>query len=204
MGVWPNLRSSGRDGILSLPPGTLDILAASHNSDGRLVHGETPIVTEILDSTQSVGLVKLVVGEDWYDFYLAARVEGRWRIVNGVFGPASALAQPVSETDRDDAVAAARIYVERLNAGDGAGATAHLDISRRTLSRGAERLLVQTRDSFNRLTPRRRLGESDARLLAIAPTTAAVRVDLQTHTEWVFLLKLDGYWRPVNSFWLRR
>lgn len=200
LGVWRNLRNSGRDGVLALPPGALDILAASHNRDGRLSRERTRVTVDVLDSTTDVGVVRLTVGDDWYDYYLAARVGGRWSIVNGVFGAASELAASVNASDRQAAITAVQTYAAAATHGTLAGA--HLDFTSRAVDPVSGLLIVETRDTFNRLAPRPAAsGAPSVRLLAIAPTTAAALVVTAGYAEWVFLLRLDGAWRPVSSFW---
>jgi hypothetical protein len=41
----------------------------------------------------------------------------------------------------------------------------------------------------------------DATVLSVTKSVAAARLDRGGAAEWVFLLKLDGAWRPVNSYW---
>ena len=204
LGVWPNIRNSGRDGLLSLPPGTLDIFAVSHNADGHVDPATAVTQVEVLDATEDVSVFRLIAARDWFDYHLAARIGERWLIVNCVFGGLPDLEAPVSDADRAAVSAAVSAYADAVSADDyGQLANAvHLDFTRRSVrTRNPERLIVETRETLAQdMRGRARRGETNVSVLAVSRVAAAARVDGQGRREWVFLLKLDGRWRPVNSF----
>lgn len=205
LGVTPNIRRSGRDGVLSLPPGALEIFALQHNADGHLDPATAPKEVTVLDATDDVVVFRLKAAEDWYDIWLAAKIGDDWRLINCVFGAVTDLA-PAPGAEETDAVATAtRRFGEAVMRGDadGAIAAAHLDFARRSLStKKPKRLLQENRETLALdVRPSRKSQPVDVTVLAVTKTAAAAKIRRAGISEWVFLLKLDGAWRPVNSFW---
>lgn len=204
LGVWPNIRNSGRDGILALPPGTLDILASSHNADGHIDPATARTEVSILDTSADTAVFRLIAANDWFDYHLAARIGGEWLIVNCVFGGLSDLEAPLTNADRAAVAESVAAYAGAVQADDFARLSnaVHLDFTRRSVSaRRPQRLTVETLETLEQdMRGRARRGEGQVELLAISRVAAAARVEYGGRNEWVFLLKLDGRWRPVNSF----
>lgn len=204
LGVWPNIRNSGRDGLLSLPPGTLNIFAVSHNADGHLDPATAVTQVEMLDEAEDVSVFRLIAAQDWFDYHLAARIGDRWLIVNCVFGGLPDLEAPVSDADRAAALAAAQAYAAAVRSDDYAAlaAATHLDFTRRSVrTQPPERLIVETHETLAQDMTGRALGAAPSvNLLAITRVTAAARIDTPNQHEWVFMLRIDGAWQPVNAF----
>jgi hypothetical protein len=204
LGVWPNIRNSGRDGILSLPPGTLDIFAQAHNADGHIDPATAVTQVSVLDTSRDVAVFRLIAVRDWFDYHLAARIGDEWVIVNCVFGGLPDLEAPVTDQDRAAVSQAASAYANAVADDDFSALSqaVHLDFTRRHVrARPPQRLIVETLETLEQDMRGRRGARPDSiEVLAVSRVAAAVRVDRRRGSEWVFLLKLDGAWRPVNSF----
>jgi hypothetical protein len=204
LGIWPNIRNSGRDGLLSLPPGTLDIFATSHNADGHIDPATAVTQVEVLDAAEGVSVFRLIAARDWFDYHLATQIGNRWLIVNCVFGGLPDLEAPVTDVDLADVSTAVVAYAAAVSADDyeQLANAVHLDFTRRSVrTRDPERLIVETRETLAQdMHGRARRGETNVSVLAVSRVTAAARIDGQGRREWVFLLRLNGRWRPVNSF----
>jgi Putative lumazine-binding len=206
VGVQPNIRRSGRDGVLALTPGTLEIFARQHNADRHLDPATAQIKVDLIDHAPSVVLFRLKAAEDWFDYYLAAKVNGQWKLVNCVFGPVGHLQNPQDEADRKAVTLAMSDYANALTQSDIAmlGRSVHLDFERRSLARTRPtRLLQENLETLALDLPKLRLAKANSQITVLGATqsTAAARLTIGTHSEWVLLLKLDGKWRPMNSFW---
>lgn len=204
LGVVPNIRRSGRDGVLSLPPGTLDIFALQHNADGHLDPAAATKQVTVLDATDNVVVFRLKAAEDWYDIWLASKAGGEWRLINCVFGAVTEL-EPAPDAAEIAAVTqAAATYGDAIARGDSAAvaAAAHLDFTRRSHARKPPRLVLENRETFSiDLRRTKNSPPASVSVLGVTKTAAAVRIDRDDMSEWVFLLKLDGAWKPVNSYW---
>lgn len=206
VGVQPNIRRSGRDGVLALTPGTLEIFAKQHNADRHLDPKTAQIKVDLIDSYPSVVLFRLKAAEDWFDYYLATKINGEWKLVNCVFGPVANLENPKAAEDEVAATLAAKVYAQALVARDFAAIknATHLDFARRSLSKQKPARLLQENHETLALDAKSFKFASknpDVTLLGTTQSTAAARLSIGNHTEWLFMLKLDGQWRPVNSFW---
>lgn len=207
LGVWPNIRNSGRDGILSLPPGTLNIFAVSHNADRHLDPATATTQVSVLDTAANVAVFRLIAARDWFDYHLAARIGNEWRIINCVFGGLPDLEAPVTDADRAAVAAAVSDYANAVASDDFGrlSEAVHLDFTRRSVrTRAPQRLVIETLETMAQDMRGRVLrDEPRIQVLAVSRVAAAARIDARGREEWVFLLRLDGRWRPVNSFTAR-
>jgi Putative lumazine-binding len=205
-GVQPNIRRSGRDGVLSLTPGILEIFAKQHNADGHLDANKAPVSVEVLDSGHEVVVFRLIAASDWFDYYLAAKINGKWKLINCVFGPVQHLENPSAAADEIAIRSRVESYALSLATGDFAAmrVSTHLDFTRRSISKGLPaRLLVENAETLSQDIKATTTKASTPKVdvLGITQSTAAARISNGSLTEWVFMLKLDGVWIPVNSFW---
>jgi len=206
LGVSPNIRGSGRSALLRLTPGTLEVFAASHNRDGR-IDPETAVTDiRMLDVSDDVAVFELVAAEDWFDYYIGVRVGERWFLINCVFGGFSQLTSLDPTGDRQDINVAVESYAAAVAAADfdDFKAAVHLDFERRSVRSEQQKVWVEPETLE---TIRLDMSDSGDRpgyavtFLSASQVTGAARIDTADRTEWVLLLKIDGTWLPVNSFW---
>ena len=83
-------------------------------------------------------------------------------------------------------------------------AAVHLDFERRSVRSEQQKVWVEPETLE---TIRLEMADSGDRpgyavtFLSASQVTGAARIDAADRTEWVLLLKIDGTWLPVNSFW---
>jgi len=215
LGVIPNIRNSGQAALLRLTPGTLKAFAKSHNADGHIDVETAFTGIDMLDVDPGgrVSVFRLVADKDWFDYYLSARVGGRWYLINCVFGGISQLESLTPEKDKAAIMAAARNYAQGIALADFEKVknTIHLDFERRSIQRKGEVEYVAP-ETLEMLRQNLARAEQSAvtaptpevEFLGLSEVTGAVRIDAQDRTEWLFLLKLDEVWRPVNSLWISK
>jgi hypothetical protein len=213
LGVVPNIRNSGESAILRLTPGTLKAFAKSHNADGHINVEKAFTGIKILDVDPGgrISVFRLVADKDWFDYYLSARIGGRWYLINCVFGGISQLESEEPEKDKAAILAAARGYAQGIAFADFKMVknSVHLDFERRSIQRndGVEYVRPETLEMLRQNLARAKRSVPpapmpDVEFLGLSAVTGAVRIDATDRTEWVFLLKLDNVWRPVNSLWI--
>jgi hypothetical protein len=213
LGVVPNIRNSGESAILRLTPGTLKAFAKSHNADGHINVEKAFTGIKILDVDPGgrISVFRLVADKDWFDYYLSARIGGRWYLINCVFGGISQLESEEPEKDKAAILAAARGYAQGIAFADFKMVknSIHLDFERRSIQRndGVEYVRPETLEMLrhNLACAKRSVTPApmpDVEFLGLSAVTGAVRIDATDRTEWVFLLKLDNVWHPVNSLWI--
>lgn len=206
LGVIPNIRNSGRSALLRLTPGTLEVFASAHNRDAHINPATAVTQIDILDARPDVAVFRLVADKDWFDYWIAARIGDEWRLVNCVFGGYQQIENQTLTEDRAAILEASRSLGVALADANFKGVhnAIHLDFERRSVqATGTDyRLVPETLESLQQdLARSTREPPPNMVFLGATQVSAAVRLDFQNRTEWVFLLKLDGAWRPVNSFW---
>lgn len=211
LGVDRDYWGSGRDVVRQLPPGMLQLLGEIYNRDGRLDPATSTVEVRTLDQSASAGVVHLIADTDWYDIFLAARLNGEWVFVNCAYGGYSQLEADDPDAEMAAIADAAHRYIDAIYANDAAGLrqAAWWDLERREVT-GPDGDQVLSLGSLETLDREMRdledsgalAGADPARVtpLAVTAVTGAVRIDAARWTEWVFLLRLDGDWRIVNSF----
>lgn len=209
LGVIPNFRGSPRSVLLDLTPGTLDVLARYDNQDGHLNPETASARIEVVDATDNLAVAFLGADTSWFDYWLAVRVNDEWRFVNCVWGGYNQIVSETPEADQAAILAASKAYAAAFANADfkALKETVHLDFARRSLKKqnGAEWVAQESLESIAlELSGKEPAAAPQISYLGSTQVAGAIRIDAADRQEWVFLLKIDDQWRPVNSFWIAR
>lgn len=208
LGVIPNYAGSGKSALQRLTPGTLDAVALALNADGHIDPSTATTGIELLDHDDDVIVFKLVAATDWFDYFLAIEIDGRWQLLNCVYGNHSARESSEPELDHIAVEEVARELALAISQNDSAmlDRVLHPDFERRSKRQFSDTEYVspEFRDSMEAILAGEPIeGPLEIQVLGVTEVTAAVKLTNEVHSEWVFLLKLDGEWVPVNSYWER-
>lgn len=207
IGVQENFWRSGSDIIEQLPPGTLRVLGRVYNYDDRLSVESSTVDVHFFDSNENVGLFRLTADTDWYDYFLGTRINGEWVLVNCAYGGYDFLVNSDLPEDREEIESVVRAYAAGWDGNDydAVARAMYPDADRRSVDRSGAReyLRPETLEMISIELEAREAAETASTVTVFPATrrTGAARIDAEDRTEWVLLLKLDGRWQIVNSFW---
>lgn len=207
LGLRPNFQGYGPMAVENLTPGDLRILGAHYNADGRLDPVTSTVDVRFFDATPDVGVFQLTADTDWYDFFLGTRINGEWVLVNCAYGAFGWIDNPERAADLERIRARVTAYASAFDAGDAAGVTASVypDFDRRHVDRSGPRefLAPETLETIAMRVEAAgpQATASTVTVFEATRATGAARIDAADRSEWVFLLRVDGEWQIVNSFW---
>jgi hypothetical protein len=207
LGLRPDFQGFGPMAVENLTPGDLQILGEYYNADGRLDPVRSSVDVRFFDTTPDVGVFQLTADRDWYDFFLGTRINGDWVLVNCAYGAFTWIDNPDRETDLGLIRDRVEAYASAWDAGDEAGVidAVYPDFDRRHVDRrGAREFLApETLETIAFSVQDRGPAETASEITVFEATraTGAARIDAEDRTEWVFLLRVNGDWQIVNSFW---
>ncbi|WP_203294080.1 nuclear transport factor 2 family protein [Maricaulis parjimensis] len=207
LGLRPNFQGFGPMAVENLTPGDLLILGEHYNADGRLDPVSSTVDVRFFDTTADVGVFQLTADTDWYDFFLGTRINGEWVLVNCAYGAFQWIDNPDRETHFAQIREQVEAYAAAWDAGDAAGVVASVypDFDRRHVDRSGARefLAPETLETIAFSVTDAGASETASQVTVFEATraTGAARIDAEDRTEWVFLLRVAGEWRIVNSFW---
>jgi len=207
LGLRPNFQGFGRMTIENLTPGDLQILGEFYNSDGRLDPVTSTVDVRFFDSTGDTGVFQLNADSEWYDFFVGTRINDDWVLVNCAYGSFEWTNNPDRSEHMDQIHDVVSRYASAWDAGDAAQVVASVypDFDRRHVDRSGAReyLAPETLETIAIELDAAAPATSDATVTVFEATraTGAARIDAQDRVEWVFLLRVEGDWQIVNSFW---
>ena len=206
-GVDRNYRGLGVQTITWLEGESLRQMGINYDRAGQFDE-TTQRRAIILDLSGDVAVVELLAG-DWYDVFTAVKVDGRWTLLDCIYGGLSEW-EP-AEVDAGEAAAVNAIlatFAEAIQTGDDRGLDRVLNpISQfRTLSYrdGRAVLHAQTRDQIYAADHAGRDPEArdlEVQVLNASGVTAVGKIKRGRITYWVQLLRTNGSWSIVNVHW---
>lgn len=206
LGIHQNFANSGQSVLQRLTPGTLTAVAKTLNGDGHIDPETAETKVQLLDAQSDVVVFKLEAANDWFDYFLATKVNDKWVLLNCVYGGYGQRESADPARDRAEVELVAHNLASAIANGDEAELQriVHLDYERRSKSVVSDREVVipEFRDTMSASISLAKFGGPlSVEFLGATEVTAAVKLSGSSHREWVFMLKLDGEWRPVNSYW---
>jgi len=154
-----------------------------------------------------MGLFQLTAATDWYDFFVGTRINGEWVLVNCAYGAFQWIDNPERDADMETIANVVRRYSQAWDAGDAEAVTAAVypDFDRRHVDRSGPRefLAPETLETIAIQLDASREASAPSTVTVFEATraTGAARIDAADRTEWLLLLRVEGEWQIVNSFW---
>lgn len=206
-GVDRNFRNLQVQTMAWLEGESLRQMAINYDADDQFDE-KTQRRAVILDVSGDVAVVELLAG-DWYDVFTAVKIDGRWVILDCVWGLLEEWES--AEVDAGEAAevkAVLSTFSDAVQTGDDLALDRVLNpISQfRTLSHQGSQTTVHTQSRDQIYTARHDARDPSAqsheiKVLNASGVTAVGKITRGRVTYWVQLLRMNGRWSIVNVHW---